>query len=107
MYEHKLTSTSEKLKRCPYCREEAELYEVMVSEYCSCWSVWCKNFGDCGAQVSMLMSKQQAIDAWNTRAPISFVQFIVDHYREIKINLLDVYYSMYRVWKYKICNSFK
>jgi hypothetical protein len=103
-FEHKLTPTEEPLKRCPHCKEEAELYEVIISDWCSCWSIWCKDYGDCGAQVSMLMSKQQAIDVWNNRAPISFAQFVMDHWREIKKNMRSAYYTLYRAWKYKICD---
>lgn len=56
----------EDLKPCPFCGGKAKLY---YSNACSTWSVRCEENGCCVTNL-LELSKEQAVNLWNGRAPI-------------------------------------
>ena len=55
-----------KLKSCPFCGGEAEVIK-RESEYPYVHGVWCKG---CRCRTSFEKSREEAIEAWNTRRPM-------------------------------------
>lgn len=50
-----------KLRKCPFCGGEAEIY---VSDVTDRAVVYC---ADCDAQIGIKQNEQEAIEAWNKR----------------------------------------
>jgi len=57
----------EELARCPFCGREAVLKDFSDDEYCSGYAVCCENTG-CGYCGTPIMTKEEVIKSWNTRA---------------------------------------
>lgn len=53
---------NDELKPCPFCGGEADLFNGIDGAW-STWIIEC----DCGIEMRFL-SKEEAIEAWNTRA---------------------------------------
>jgi hypothetical protein len=60
---------SEELKPCPFCGSSASCHNTVAPPH-NDWVPYCTNL-DCSVEISgrVFLSKQEAVDFWNTRQP--------------------------------------
>ena len=57
---------SDEIKPCPHCGPERSVCSAQVSDLSRRWQVFC---GACGSSSGSCATKEEAIAAWNRRAP--------------------------------------
>lgn len=60
---------TDKLKPCPFCGGEASLDKIKTVKGWFEYLVWCAD-DNCACQNASYRTKEEAIEAWNTRKPM-------------------------------------